>query len=464
MMQSLSSYFTDSVLRAPTIGCMLMCLIASLIGTFALLQRKSLIGEALSHACYPGVILALFIERLIFQDVDTEISLIIFVLAGAFIACLLGIYFINFLEKCFRVPTDAALAVTLSLFFGIGYTILSALQQDYPSLYQELQAYLFGQAATLREIHVQVFEVLAIFVIGMVILFFRPIKAVIFDPVFSEVVGIKKNKIESLLFFLIVLAVVIGIRSIGVVLMSAMLIFPAASSSQFTKTLASQLILASLFGILSGFFGVVFSHEISHLFLTSSGKTASFPTGPMIVMIAAIIFLFSILFAPKKGLLSRVWRRVAFFMKCDQENILKSAWKICVAKEQSTISYTEIEELKLLTGCRLKIVLFQLLRKGLIRKEGKAVDGSQRYVLTTWGMLWGRKIVRLHRLWEVYLVEYCKVAKDRVHPSAEVMEHIITPEIEQELTLILHNPQKDPHAKPIPPQDELLLLQMEKKV
>lgn len=448
-------YFTDSVLRAPTIGCMLICLIASVVGVFVVLQRKSLIGEALSHACYPGVIIALFIERLIFQGEDHEFAAMAFVLIGASCSSLLGIYFINFLEKRFRTPADSALSVTLSLFFGIGFTILSALQGGYPGLYKELQAYLFGQAATLRDIHVYVLGVLAFFVLATITIFFRSLKAVVFDPVFSEIIGLKKKALESLLFFMVVFAIVVGIRSVGVVLMSAMLIFPAATSQQFTKHLSTQLFVAALFGSLAGFLGVVSSHELSMLFLTTGtlGKISSFPTGPMIVMVASLFFIFAILFAPKKGLFLRFFKKMNFSVRCDKENLLKMIWKKCSAKKSEQITFEEIQECHLRQGLYLWFLVQLLQRKGFLRPIGK-----NRYILTPWGMLWGRKIVRLHRLWEVYLVEYCKVAKERVHPSAEVMEHIITPEIEKELAYLLHNPEKDPHAQPIPPEDEVFLL------
>ena len=106
-------------------------------------------------------------------------------------------------------------------------------------------------------------------------------------------------------------------------------------------------------------------------------------------------------------------------------------------------------------SCLIKTLrLFFLQRKGLLQKRG-----SELFSLTASGQLWGRKIVRLHRLWELYLVKCCKMMKDRVHPSAEEMEHIITPEIEQQLSFILKNPTKDPHQKPIPRDEESFLLQ-----
>ncbi len=460
MLFRLQEYFQDSVLQAPTIGSMLMCLIAALIGTFVVLRAKSLIGETLSHACYPGVIIALLLEHYFFQDAGHEITILLSVLIGATISSLLGMYLIDLLEKRFAVKSDSALSFVLSAFFGIGITLLSALQQDHPALYKELQAYLFGQAATMRTIHVVIYACFAVVIIFFIVLFFRDIQAVLFDPVFSEVSGIKRKRVEMLLFCCLVASVVIGIRTCGIVLMSAMLIFPAVSARFFTHRLSTLLVLAGFFAVLSGFFGVVFSHEASLYFWKEQGpgggmggKVVSFPTGPMIVLCAAVLFFISILFSGKNGLVFKLYRKILFSWHCEQENLLKIMWKISSRKSNANSSFQEIQEEWHRGLLSLRFVLFLLKRRGWLKERLK-----DEYTLTSLGMLWGRKIVRLHRLWEVYLVEVCKVAKDRVHLSAEEMEHVITPSIEKELTIILQNPRKDPHNNPIPQHEESFLL------
>lgn len=454
MFCKLHEYFQDSVLQAPTIGAMLMCLVAALIGTFVVLRSKSLVGEALSHACYPGVIIALCLEQYFFSDAERELSIIFSVLVGATISALLGVFLIDLLEKRFSVKSDAALSFVLSSFFGVGILLLSALQQDHPTLYKELQAYLFGQVATMRSIHVLIYALFAGTILLFILVFFRDIQAVLFDPVFSEVSGIKRKRVEILLFCSLVASVIIGIRTCGIVLMSAMLIFPAVSARFFTHKLSTLLILAGLFALFSGFFGVVFSHEASLYFDSGmGGKVVSFPTGPMIVLCAAAIFFIAILFSGRNGLVFKLYRKIVFSWHCEQENLLKIMWKISSKKGNPDSNFQEIEQEWHRSTYSLRFVLFLLQRRGWIKKRMK-----NEYELTSLGMLWGRKIVRLHRLWEVYLVEMCKVAKDRVHLSAEEMEHVITPSIEKELTIILQNPRKDPHNKPIPQPEESFLL------
>lgn len=425
-------YFTDPLLSAPTIGSMLMCLIAGFVGTFSVLKRQSLVGEALSHASYPGVICALLFVKMYFDN--AELSLLFVPLIGAALASLFGMYVIQTLVATFRVSSDSALCFVLASFFGIAIMILSCLQSSYPTLYRELQGYLFGQAATQTSVHIAFYAGLTILAVGTVVAFYRPLKTVIFDPEFAKTIGIDCDKVNFVLLCTSVLAVVVGIRALGVVLMSSMLIFPAVTSRLWSHRLEYVLLLSCLFGLLSGFFGVFLSHEMSQ------GLT-SFPTGPMIVLTAASLFLFSVIASPSRGLFFCTLRKISFWNLCQQENLLKALWKA----NSPHLQRAEIEKLVQMSPSRLTYLLRSLVRKGWL----KAAPSGE-LVLTPSGMLWGRKIVRLHRLWEVYLVEYCGANRARVHPSAEEMEHIITPEIEQELEVLLQYPRRDPHTQLIP--------------
>ena len=162
-------YFTDPVLAAPTIGSMLMCMIAAFVGTFCVLKERSLVGEALSHACYPGVICSLIFSKLCL-DPNNELGLLLSPLVGAAVTALLGMYLIHLLTSRCRVYPDSALCFILASFFGVALVLLSSLQTSYPTLYRELQGYLFGQAATQTTIHIQVYAALTIFVLGTVVL------------------------------------------------------------------------------------------------------------------------------------------------------------------------------------------------------------------------------------------------------------------------------------------------------
>lgn len=414
------NYFTDPVLRAPTIGSMLMCLAAGLVGVFAFLRKQSLLGEALSHAAYPGVMAGVLIAA-IFPGQE----IIYYILIGALITALLGIFSINLLQTRYRLHSDAALCFVLSVFFGIGVTMASRLQFTHTTLYQQSLVYLYGQAATMTDRHIYLYATLALIIFLLILLFYKELKVICFDRQYASSLGMPVKAIEALFFTLIVVAIIVGIRSVGVVLMSAMLIAPAVAARQFTNRMSHLFLLSGFFALLSGFFGNYLS--------------AGLPTGPMIVLVASAICLVALFLAPERGLLSRFIRIRRFRYRCLTENILKTFWHTGPMTEQQIASYHTISRPYLF------LILLRLRRAGwLVKQNG--------YQLTKEGSIWAAKIVRLHRLWEVYLVTYMGVGPERVHHNAEEMEHIITPEIEEKLTKLLHDPGFDPHHQPIPPR------------
>lgn len=441
--QSLFSFFYDPILRAPTLGCMFMCLAASLMGVIVFLRKQSLIGEALSHASYPGVILGILVAGMLSLQEGDEIPLSVLALVGAFLTSLLGLWSIQFLEKKMRVPSDAALCFVLSTFFGVGITMTSEVQFSYTSLYKQTLTYLYGQAATMTDIHIAIYGILALVVIVMILLFYKELQAMTFDRQYAKSLGISVRPIELLLFILVVFAVIIGIRSVGVVLMSAMLIAPAVAARQFTNRFSILLILAAFFGMLSGFLGNYFSVEITEsLSVTYPSARIVLPTGPMIVLVATVICTAALLFAPERGMLIRLWRIARFRDTCICENILKEMWRI---DPKGSVNMDEVVKYQTISPLYLKFLLHRMVHSGWIVRQSK-----DHYCLTNDGQYRAANIVRLHRLWEVYLANYLGMGRERVHRNAEEMEHILTPELERELTLLLQDPKYDPHHQPIP--------------
>lgn len=439
---SLFMHFTDPVLRAPTIGCMLMCLAAALVGVIVFLKKQSLLGESLSHAAYPGVIIGVFIAGASGVAEEAELPIALLILAGAFLSAFAGLWVIRLLEKHLAIRSDSALCFVLAAFFGIGLTLASRLQFSYSSLYRQVQVYFYGQAATMTDVHIAVYGVLVLAVIAVILLFYKEIQSIAFDTPYARSLGMNTQLVDSLVFILIVLAVVIGIRSVGVVLMSAMLIAPAAAARQYTDKLYKIFVLAGFFGIISGFLGNYFSVETAHWLAEKfPSSRVALPTGPMIVVIASLICLFSLVFAPRRGLFLRLTRVVAFRYRCMCENILKAIWR---SGPERQVSFDAIAKYQSASTWYLHFIISRLVSQRWVER----VAGG--YRLTHEGTVWAARIVRLHRLWEVYLVDYLGVGAERVHRSAEEMEHIITPELEAELTLILNNPKYDPHHQLIP--------------
>lgn len=442
--QSILSFFTDPILRAPTIGCMLMCLTAGLMGTIVFLRKQSLVGETLSHASYPGIILGLMLSGMLAISTSDPLFVIL-TLTGAFLSGLLGLWVMHLMERHLKVSSDAALCFVLAAFFSVGITLASEIQFSFTTLYKQSQTYLYGQAATMTDRHIVIYGILACLVLITLFAFYKELQVMLFDPQFARTIGLRTHSIDGLLFVLIVLAVIVGIRSVGVVLMSGMLIMPPAAARQFTNRLSILLGLSGLFGLLSGFFGNYFSVILTDYLAQKYPQTRlALPTGPMIILVASLICFLALFFAPERGLILRFIRAVHFRYKCIGENVLKALWRL---GPQNSQTWQQLNKYQSSSRIYLTFILWRLKENGWIKKSG-----PNRYQLTPDGEARAAKIVRLHRLWEVYLVDYLGVKAERVHRNAEEMEHILTPELEKDLSKLLNDPKHDPHHQPIPPQ------------
>lgn len=292
-------YFTDAILRAPTTASMLMCFTAALVGVIVFLRKQSLLGESLSHAAYPGVILGVLTAGS-FLISDNQVWISVFIICGAFLAALLGYATIHFLIHRFKFRSDATLCFVLASFFGVGITLASQTQFEFPSLYRQVQMYLYGQAATMTDIHIVIYGILSLLIVSVIALFFKELRIMTFDREYAKSLHLPVRLIESVLFFVIVLAIVVGIRSVGVVLMSAMLIAPAVTARQFTNRLGRLFLVAGVIGLVSGFLGNYLSVELSQYLTQTYEKRLALPTGPMIVIVASTICFLSLIFSPKR--------------------------------------------------------------------------------------------------------------------------------------------------------------------
>jgi manganese/zinc/iron transport system permease protein len=196
----------------------------------------------------------------------------------------------------------------------------------------------------------------------------------------------------------------------------------------------------------SGFFGNYFSVQFTES-LAKSYPSARIilPTGPMIVIVATSICIFALLFASERGMLVRLWRASRFRFTCICENILKTMWR---QGPYALLSLEQIAKYQSISTLYLRFLLWRMARNRWIVKEK-----NQLYHLTADGRFRAQKIVRLHRLWEVYLVNYIGLGVERVHCNAEEIEHILTPQLESQLIHLLEDPKHDPHQQPIPPRE-----------
>lgn len=281
------SLFTDYTLRTVALGAALLGIVSGALGCFAVLRRQALLGDAMSHAALPGIALAFLI---------TGRREPIILLIGAALAAWLAALLLLAITRTTRIKEDSGLAMLLAVFFGIGLVLLSVLQKRPDAAQAGLKSFLFGQAAALVERDLWAMAALGLPALLLVALLWKQLKLVSFDPEYAASLGLPVGPIGVLLTTLVVIAIVIGLQTVGVVLMSAMLVAPAAAARQWTDRLGLMVALAGLFGALSGVAGAVIS-------ATARGLS----TGPTVVLCMSAITLVSLLLAPGRGL---VWARL----------------------------------------------------------------------------------------------------------------------------------------------------------
>ena len=274
----------DYTLIVVLFGTLILGLVSGCLGAFALLRRQSLLGDAISHAALPGICI-------VFMLTYSKHPLLL--LLGAAVAGWIGTITVMAVVRHTSVKEDAALGIILSVFFGMGLVFLTIIQRMPTAQQSGLSTYLFGSASTLLLNDVITMAVLGAITLGILLLFWKEFKLLTFDRDYAQSLGFPISRLDILITTLIVFSIVIGLQSVGVVLMSAMIIAPAASARQWTDKLSVMVCLSGVFGAVSGVIGALLSGAISKL-----------PTGPTIVVVISIIVIVSLLFAPLRGI---VW-------------------------------------------------------------------------------------------------------------------------------------------------------------
>ncbi len=267
-------------------GAALLGAVSGALGTYAVLRRQSLLGDAISHAALPGIALAFILT-------GSKTSLIL--ILGAAIAGWVGTLIILSIVRLTRIKYDSALALILSTFFGFGLVLLTFVQRSGNANQAGLDKFIFGQAATILKQDVLTIGILGGVALVIVFVLWKELKLLIFDEGFAASIGFPIRTIDILLTSLFVIAIVLGLQAVGAVLMSAMIVAPAVAARQWTNKLNLMVILAAGFGASAGVSGTIISSSVT------------VPTGPMIILCAAFFVGISIAFAPKRGL---IWNRI----------------------------------------------------------------------------------------------------------------------------------------------------------
>ena len=272
-----------------TLGASLLGAAAGMAGTFLYLRKNALISDAISHATLPGLGFA-FLVAFGF-GIDGRQLLIL--LSGSALSAALGLYFVNWLTRETRLTQDTAIGCVLSVFFAFGVVLLTIIQVIPAGRKAGLESFLLGSTAGMLYSDALLILVLSIITALVLFVFLRPIKLVVFDQGYSETLGISVQRVDFIILAVTLAVTVLGMKIVGLILIVALLIIPAVSARFWSERTNIILVTATLFGALSGYIGSAIS-----------AVSPGLPTGPIIVLCCFGLFLFSFLFAPKRGVLA----------------------------------------------------------------------------------------------------------------------------------------------------------------
>ncbi|MDF1808322.1 MAG: iron chelate uptake ABC transporter family permease subunit [Phycisphaerales bacterium] len=390
--------------NAVILGTSLLGVAAGVIGAFALLRKRSLTADALSHATLPGIAAAFLISSALgFSGRSMPVLML-----GAAISGILGVACIHLILQHTRLKEDAAIGIVLSVFFGVGIVLLSVVQSSTSGSAAGLNHYIYGQTAAMIRSDAYLMGGIGIIASLIALIMLKEFMVVCFNESFARSMGMPVWLIDSIMLALVVLITVAGLQAVGLILIVAMLIIPPAAARFWTDRLWKLVLFSALIGGLSGYSGAT----ISALFPRK-------PAGSVIVLVAGSIFILSMLFAPTRGVLADTIRRIRLRVRIARDHVLESLYEI-------EIGHVGIEHPKAASW------LIQLLCfKGWIERNNGKLN------LTETGRTQGQRIHRNHLLWEQYLVSYADIAPTHVDWSVDQVEHVLSDELIHALVLAL---------------------------
>ncbi|MEN8700690.1 metal ABC transporter permease [Bacillus infantis] len=395
LMQMLGNANTQWVL----FGTMLLGVASGVLGSIALLRKQSLIGDAVAHAALPGICIAFMLTG--------EKSLPA-LLIGAAITGLLAAYCIQFITSNSILKEDSAICLILSVFFGFGIVLLTKISQSPAGNKSGLDDFIFGQAASMVGGDVKLMAGASAVLIVVTVLFFKEMKVLTFDPDFARGLGLPAGWLNFMFLTLLAGAVVIGIQAVGVILMAAMLITPSVAARYWTESLGKMVVISGGFGAISGMIGTL---------LSTLGQGLA--TGPFIVVTATGLFLFSVLAAPQRGLLTKLAKRIVFNRKTKKSQVLRAMYKLTesayreTGKEQMIIAESRISDELAFSKSHTMRLMSDLYKEHLIAKD------SGGWMLTDKGVLEGYILTLKGRINELCLMHSEEFNEDQREALAE---------------------------------------------
>jgi ABC-type Mn2+/Zn2+ transport system permease subunit/Mn-dependent DtxR family transcriptional regulator len=389
------------------------------LGCFIVLRNMALIGDALSHAILPGVVVA-------FMVLGTYSALGFFV--GSVLAGLITATGITWLQHNVNTKNDAAIGIVFTAMFGLGVMGISAISQQ-EGVHLDLKDFLFGNILGVSNEDLYITAATTLYVLVSVVVFYRYLFISTFQPVIAQTMGINTKVIHYFLMLLLSFAVVASLQTVGVILVVAMLVTPASTALLLSNELNKVIWISGVVGLLSAILGFLLAVQLDTT------------PGPAMAVTATLLYLIAVFFAPESGLVFRFFQKRKLRSKIQLEDTLKQAIRL---QEKEQLTFEKLSERLGFTKATLQSHLKKLSAKDYFTNLNNVLT------ITPSGQEVANKLVRAHRLWETYLVQQAGMTEDQIHDEAEKYEHLLTEEMLHEVDRELGFPTKDPHGSPIP--------------
>ena len=415
-------------LRVIYLGVCSLGLAAGICGCFLLFRKRSLLSDTVGHATLPGVAFGF----LLIASLGGGGKSFVLLMLGALVTGWLSVRAVQWIRHRTPVREDGALAIPLSVFYGLGVVGLSVIQGLQLRDASGLEYYLYGMVASMVQAEAQLLLVIALGAIAVVFLFFKELNSLCFDEGYVAAQGLPNRWLDEVLMFTCLTVTIVGLQAVGLLLMMALFIIPPATARLWTDSMPWTLAIAGAVGAFGALAGSIASSVVPHL-----------PAGASIILATSLLFFISMLVGKRKGWLVRKLSLYQLERRLARHQFLRGMFDKLESQQQ----------VRLLAGldfspelCYVPLAIDDFLGKrdwpktkqlkiarSLMQCDMLEFADEGKVILTDSGLKHALEVARTHRLTELYLIEHAEIAPAMVHQYVERIEEITTPEIASDL-------------------------------
>lgn len=405
----------DHNTRLVVVSTMLLGLASGVVGSFLLLRKRSLMGDALSHATLPGIGLAFGALHLSGFDGKS----LGWLLTGALVTGVLGYLTVLLIRRATPTRDDAAMGIVLSVFYGAGAVLMGIVQRLPGGSAAGLEGFIYGKTASLVLSDFWLITGICAVVLIVSTALFKEFRLICFDEGFAASQGWPVSVLDILMLGLVAVVCVVGLQAVGLILIIAFLITPAAAARFWTEDFRVMTTLGACFGMLGGWLGTSLSAIVPRL-----------PAGAVIVLVTSGVFLVSLFFGTRRGVILQLWRRHSLRQRIAAQHLLRAVFELNESQQANgrPVPFQDVLRRRSWSPRELSKTLRNAYREGLVQKFN-----TETIALTPTGWERAKRVTRNHRLWEVYLIEHADIASTHVDRDADTVEHILGADLVRQL-------------------------------